>query len=163
MTAFNLLQQLHARGVILTPSPDGTIRCHAPKGVLTEDVRQAIRQHKQALLALLVQPASDAAATEPSTQEACTSQERIPPPPPPYPGHAVGAPFCPGYQVWLYRWDDQSPRFDAPVTIVQMRTLWAGEQDIGWWNAAGAVTWHHARLAVAVEAQEGLRQPQQII
>ena len=35
--------------------------------------------------------------------------------------------------------------------IVQMRTLWPGEQDIGWCNAAGEVTWHNARLAVAVE------------
>jgi hypothetical protein len=73
------------------------------------------------------------------------------PPPPPYPGHPVGAPFRPGQQVWLYRWDDQTPRFAAPVTIVQMRKLWAGEQDIGWCDAAGEVTWHNARLAVAVE------------
>ena len=74
--------------------------------------------------------------------------------PPPYPGRPVGAPFRPGHQVWLYRWDDQTPRFDAPVTIVQLRTLWPGEQDIGWCNAAGAVSWHNARLAVAVETQE---------
>ena len=73
------------------------------------------------------------------------------PPPPPYPGHPVGAPFRPGQPVWLYRWDDHTPRFAAPVTIVQMRTLWPGEQDIGWCNAAGEVTWHNARLAVAVE------------
>jgi hypothetical protein len=63
----------------------------------------------------------------------------------------MGAPFRPGQQVWLYRWDDHTPRFDAPVTIVQMRTLWPGEQDIGWPDAAGEVTWHNARLAVAVE------------
>jgi hypothetical protein len=50
-------------------------------------------------------------------------KEHVPPLPPPYPGHPVGAPFRPGHQVWLYRWDDQTPRFDAPVTIVQMRTL----------------------------------------
>jgi hypothetical protein len=67
----------------------------------------------------------------------------------------MGAPFRPGHQVWLYRWDDQTPRFVAPVTIVAMRTLWPGEQDIGWCDAAGAVTWHNARLAVAVETQEG--------
>lgn len=29
-----LLQQLHALGVILTPSPDGTVRCRAPQGIL---------------------------------------------------------------------------------------------------------------------------------
>jgi hypothetical protein len=114
-------------------------------------VRQAIRQHKAALLALLAQPAPAHAATELSPQEACTSQEQSPLPPPPYPGHAVGAPFRPGHQVWLYRWDDQTPRFDAPVAIVQMRTLWPGEQDIGWCNDAGELTWHNARLAVAVE------------
>jgi hypothetical protein len=71
--------------------------------------------------------------------------------PPPYPGCPVGAPFRPGQQVWLYRWDTQAPRFDAPVTIVQLRTLWPGEQDIGWCDAAGVVSWHNARLAVAVE------------
>jgi len=80
--------------------------------------------------------------------------------PPLYPGHAVGAPFRPGQQVWLYRWDDQTPRFAAPVTIMQMRTLWPGKQDLGWCNAAGAVTWHNARLAVAVETQGRLREPQ---
>jgi hypothetical protein len=103
------------------------------------------------LLALLAQPAqaNDAAATEPSAH-----QEHVSPAPPPYPGSPIGAPFRPGQQVWLYRWDDQTPRFDAPVTIVQMRTLWPGEQDIGWCDAAGEVTWHNARLAVAVKTQE---------
>jgi hypothetical protein len=72
-------------------------------------------------------------------------------PPPPYPGSPVGAPFRPGQQVWLYRWDDHAPRFDVPVTIVQMRTLPTGEQDIGWCDAGGALSWHNARLAVAVE------------
>ena len=62
--------------------------------------------------------------------------------------------FRPGQQVWLYRWDDQTPRFDAPVTIVQLRTLWPGEQDIGWRDAAGALSWHNARLAVAVERSQ---------
>jgi len=73
------------------------------------------------------------------------------PAPPPYPGHPVGRPFRPGQKVWLYRFDDHAPRFDVPVTIVQMRTLWAGEDDIGWRNAAGEVTWHNARLAVRVQ------------
>jgi hypothetical protein len=71
--------------------------------------------------------------------------------PPPYPGVPLGAPFRPGQQVWLYRWDTQAPRFDAPVTVERMRLLWPGEQDIGWRNAAGELTWHNARLAVAVE------------
>jgi hypothetical protein len=83
--------------------------------------------------------------------DAYSHQAPFPAPPPPYPGRPVGTPFRPGHQVWLYRWDDQTPRFAAPVTIVQMRTLWPGEQDIGWCDAAGAMTWHNARLAVAVE------------
>jgi hypothetical protein len=87
-------------------------------------------------------------------------QAHIPPLPPPPPGRLAGAPFRPGHQVWLYRGDDHTPRFAAPVTIVQMRTLWPGEQDIGWCNAAGEVTWHNARLAVAVETQESERRPQ---
>ena len=107
----------------------------------------------RALLAQSV-PAPDATATALRTQEVCTHQEHVFPSPPPYPSHAVGAPFRPGQQVWLYRWDDQTPRFAAPVTIVQMRTLWPGEQDIGWCDAAGALSWHHARLAVAVETQK---------
>jgi len=103
-------------------------------------------------LASQAAPARDASATEPSTQEACTSQEHLPPPP--YPGQPIGTPFRPGQQVWLYRFDDHTPRFDAPVTIVQLRTLWPGEQDIGWCDAAGEVTWHNARLAVTVETQQ---------
>jgi hypothetical protein len=35
-----------------------------------------------------------------------------------------------------------------------MRTLWPGEQDIGWCDTTGQLTWHNARLAVAVETQE---------
>ena len=49
MTTLDLLQQLHARGVILTPWPDGTVRCRAPKGVLTPALREDLRQHKAAL------------------------------------------------------------------------------------------------------------------
>ena len=159
MTATVLLDALRTKGVHLTVEGE-QVAVDAPKGVLTDDVRQAIRQHKAALLALLAQPANAAAATAPSPQEACTYQEHISPPAPPYPGHPMGTPLRPGHQVWLYRWDDQTPRFAAPVTIMQMRTLWPGEQDLGWCNAAGAVTWHNARLAVAVETQESPREPQ---
>lgn len=91
---------------------------------------------------------------------------RFPPqqhvPPPPYPGCPMRAPFRLGQQVWLYRWDDHTPRFTAPVTIVQMRTLWPGEQDIGWCDTAGALAWHNARLAIAVETQEVLSHPQRV-
>jgi hypothetical protein len=37
------------------------------------------------------------------------------------------------------------------VKIVQIRALYLGEEDIGWRNAAGQLSWHNARLAVAVE------------
>ena len=154
MTAVEVLQTLQARDIQLMVEGD-LLHYDAPEDAITDEVLTLLRQHKGALLALLAQPApaNDATATEPSPQEAFAHQEYRLPSPPPYPGHAVGAPFRPGHQVWLYRWDDHTPRFDAPVTIVQMRTLWPGEQDIGWRNAAGELTWHNARLAVAVERQ----------
>ena len=164
MTAVEVLHNLQTRDIQLTV--DGNqLRYDAPEDAITDEVLTLLRQHKQALLPLLAQlaPAPDAAATALSPQEACTHQEYRPPSPPPYPSHAVGAPFRPGQQVWLYRWDDQTPRFDTPVTIVQMRTLWPGEQDIGWCDAAGEVIWHNARLAVAVETQEVLNQSQTAI
>src|SRR4029453_8699453 len=99
----------------------------------------------------LVSQPVDTATVKVAVTPVAQQKEHVPPLPPPYPGHPVGAPFRPGHQVWLYRWDDQTPRFDAHVTIVQMQTLWPGEQDIGWCDAAGAMTWHNARLAVAVE------------
>jgi hypothetical protein len=155
MTTTGLLEELRTKGVRLAVEGEH-VAVDAPKGVLTDDVRQAIRQHKAALLALLVQPApsKDAPATAPSTPEPCTRQAHVPLPPPPYPGRPVGAPFRPGQHVWLYRWDDHTPRFNDPVTIVQMRALWPGEQDIGWRDAAGTLSWHNARLTVAIEAQE---------
>jgi hypothetical protein len=121
---------------------------------MTDEVLTLLRQHKAMLLTILAQPvpAHEATATRASPQEACTCQAHLPPPS--YPGYPVGAPFHPGQQVWLYRLDDYTPRFDAPVTIVQMRMLWPGEQDIGWCDAAGELSWHNAMLAVAVEVQE---------
>jgi hypothetical protein len=52
MTALDLFQQLHEHGVILTPYPDGTVRCRAPKGVLTPALVDAMRRHKAELHAL---------------------------------------------------------------------------------------------------------------
>jgi TubC N-terminal docking domain len=154
MTPVELVTALHTVGCQIIPEGEH-LRVQNPQHALTDELRQAIREHKAALLALLAQSApAHAAAIAPSPQEACTHQEHVFLPPPPYPGSPVGAPFRPGHQVWLYRWDDQTPQFDAPVTIVQMRTLWPGEQDIGWCNAAGEVTWHNARLAVAVERSQ---------
>ena len=156
MNPLDLFLHLCAAGCQLIRQGD-TLRVHDPQHVLTDDLRQAIRQHKAALLGLLAQPApaNDATATAPSPQEVCPQQEHVSPLPPPYADSPRGAPFRPGQQVWLYRWDTHAPRFDAPVTIVRMRTLWPGEQDIGWCDAAGALSWHNARLAVAVETPEG--------
>src|SRR6266851_4824185 len=53
MTAIDLLQEFHALDVLLTPSPDGTLRYKAPKGVLTPELLDAMRQHKDALLDLV--------------------------------------------------------------------------------------------------------------
>jgi hypothetical protein len=53
MTALALFHRLHACGVTLTPYPDGTLRYKAPKGILTPALLEAIRQHKQALHALV--------------------------------------------------------------------------------------------------------------
>ena len=53
MTALDLLQQLHALGVVLTPYPDGTLRYKAPKGTLTPALVDGMRQHKTALLDLV--------------------------------------------------------------------------------------------------------------
>jgi hypothetical protein len=53
MTALDLLQQLHELGVILMPYSDGTIRCRAPKGVLTHALVESMRQHKAELHAVV--------------------------------------------------------------------------------------------------------------
>ncbi len=53
MTPLALLQQLYHLGVVLTPSPDGTLRYKAPKGVLTSDLLDVMRQHKAELLDLV--------------------------------------------------------------------------------------------------------------
>jgi hypothetical protein len=49
MTLLTLAQQLHELGVVLTPSPDGTLRYKAPKSTLTPALLDAMRQHKQEL------------------------------------------------------------------------------------------------------------------
>ena len=79
MTATRLLDALRTKGVRLSGEGE-QLAVDAPKGILTDDLHQAIRQHKAALLALLVQPAqaNAATATAPST-EACTHQAHFPP------------------------------------------------------------------------------------
>src|SRR5262245_48225055 len=53
MTVGDLVQHLSARGVRMTPHSDGTLRCRAPKGVLTPALVDAMRQHKAELHALV--------------------------------------------------------------------------------------------------------------
>lgn len=61
MTAADLLTGLHRRGVHL--EPDGTVlRYRAPVGTLTDGDREALRQHRDALVALLVAEATGTAA-----------------------------------------------------------------------------------------------------
>ena len=147
-----VLDVLSAQDIQLMVDGD-QLRYDAPEDAITDEVLTLLRQHKAALLTWLAQsaPANNAAATEPCLQEPCAHQAHPLSSPPPYPGSPVGAPFRTGDRVWLYRWDDHTPRFNRPALIVQMRTLWPGEQDIGWRNTAGALSWHNARLAVAAE------------
>jgi hypothetical protein len=53
MTALNFFLQLHTLRVVLTPYPDGTLRYKAPKGTMTSELLDVIRQHKSALHALV--------------------------------------------------------------------------------------------------------------
>jgi tubulysin polyketide synthase-like protein len=53
MTVLALCQQLHQQGVILMPSPNGTVHCRAPKGVLTPALVDAMRQDKSELHGLV--------------------------------------------------------------------------------------------------------------
>jgi hypothetical protein len=72
MTAAALLDELRTKRVQLTVDGE-RLGVDAPRGALTDALRQAIRQHKAALLTLLAQPApaNDTAATVPSAPQAC--------------------------------------------------------------------------------------------
>ena len=58
MTAVALLADLRRRGVVLTPAGD-QIRYRAPRGALTEADRQAIRTHRDEVLAELRRSEAD--------------------------------------------------------------------------------------------------------
>ena len=53
MTTLDLFQQLGTLGVRMTLHPDGTLRCRAPKHVLTPDLVDTMRQHKSELHVLV--------------------------------------------------------------------------------------------------------------
>src|SRR5438309_6843974 len=59
MTPTSLLDVLRTRGVLLAINADA-LTIDAPKGVLTNELRRAIRQHKAALLALVTASTADA-------------------------------------------------------------------------------------------------------
>ncbi len=65
MTAVVLLDELRTKGVQLTVEGEH-LAVDAPKNVLNDDLRQAIREHKQELLALLSQPMSAADPVQPT-------------------------------------------------------------------------------------------------
>src|SRR5215813_3809954 len=56
MTPHELLSQLQAAGVQLTPGPEGTLACRAPRGVLTAELVAQVQESKAALLALVQAP-----------------------------------------------------------------------------------------------------------
>lgn len=53
MTALALLQQLHDLGVALESSPDGTLHCRAPRGILTPALVERMREYKLELHGLV--------------------------------------------------------------------------------------------------------------
>ena len=63
MTAVEVLTTLHGLGVTLTPWVD-RLKADAPAGVLTADLRQAMRTHKAELLDLVEQWSERAAIAE---------------------------------------------------------------------------------------------------
>jgi hypothetical protein len=54
MTATQILNGLHGRDIVITLNGD-RLKVDAPTGVLTDEDRQAVRDHKAELLALLGQ------------------------------------------------------------------------------------------------------------
>ncbi len=82
MPAAQLFQTLTARGCRLLQDGE-QLRIQDPQHALTDDVRQAIREHKQELLTLLAQaePANVGPPATPHTQEVCTHQAHFPPTP----------------------------------------------------------------------------------
>jgi hypothetical protein len=69
MTPLALLHHLQASGVELTPSPDGSLRCRAPQGVLTPPLVEAMRMAKAALVALLTEGPPQAATVAPDYRQ----------------------------------------------------------------------------------------------
>jgi hypothetical protein len=73
MTLTALLSELSLQRVDLTID-EGQLRYHAPKGAMGPTLRQAIAEHKAALLQLLSAPPPDFLSTQPCP--ICGSRER---------------------------------------------------------------------------------------
>jgi hypothetical protein len=55
VTASEILRELQQRGVAISATPDGTLRLAGRGPRLSEELREAIRQHKEAIVAALGQ------------------------------------------------------------------------------------------------------------
>jgi hypothetical protein len=69
----DLLAQCEAHGVTLAPGQNGTIRV-SPPGVLPDELRKALQEHKGSVLRLLSAPPADVTSNEPC--EVCGGRER---------------------------------------------------------------------------------------
>ena len=85
MTPMALLQALEQLGVVLTLHPDGTLRCKAPKGVLTHVMQADMRQHKAVLVDLLKERLEREAITGEVRARPETPRRTVPPALPPVP------------------------------------------------------------------------------
>ena len=57
MTAHEALRETRRRGITLTPAGE-TLRFHGPKGALSGELREALKEHKPEIIALLVEGSS---------------------------------------------------------------------------------------------------------
>jgi TubC N-terminal docking domain len=64
MSVTTLLDDLHKRDIVVDVEP-GNLRIKAPKDAMTDELRQAIREHKAELMALLSPPSAPQSAPEP--------------------------------------------------------------------------------------------------
>ena len=73
MGAPDLLQHLHGAGLTVTLSEGGGIKV-SPAGILTDAQRQAIREHKPELIALLTLRAGTSAALVNAINQCCNAR-----------------------------------------------------------------------------------------
>ena len=137
-TSHALLETLAGVNIQLTVSGD-KLGIDAPKGVLTDDIRQAIRQHKAELLALLRQAEVSPGPGEPAAARPHSCE----------PGKATGegqpAP-CP--KCGSLEWVPHGHPPEAAQCLVPAQC-----------RHAGLCSRCHIRLAAGTEAQRGRQTP----